>query len=385
MKKKFIVFGQPQITKKDIEEVVKVLKSGWIGMGPKTEEFEKKFAEYENAKYAVATNSCTAALHLALDAVGIKAGDEIITTPVTFAATANVITHLDAKPVFVDIDRKTLNIDANKIEKAISPRTKAILPVHMAGNPCEMDKINFLAKKHGLYVIGDCAHAIETEYKGNKVGKQADISCYSFYPTKNITAVEGGMAITNNKKWHELMKIKRLHGISKDAWKRYSKSGNNFYEVLYNGYKYNMNDVSAALGLNQLKRIEKNWIKRNILWQEYNKLLKNVKNIRLPPSIKSAELRQAEHLFIIQLDIEKIKISREKIIKKMKKKGIGTGIHFLALHLQKYYRDTYGYKIGDYPEAEYASSRILSLPLSADLTAKQIKYIVESLKKIIES
>lgn len=384
MKNKFIVFGRPQITKKDINEVVGVLKSGWIGMGPKTEEFEKKFAEYQNTKYAIATNSCTAALHLALDAIGIETGDEVITTPITFAATANVITHLGAKPVFVDIDRKTLNIDADKIETVITSRTKAILPVHLAGRPCDMDKINFLAKKHGLYVIGDCAHAIETEYRGRKVGGLSDISCYSFYPTKNMTSGEGGMAITNNKNWYEVMKIKRLHGISKDAWKRYRETGNNFYEVLFNGYKYNMNDIAAALGLSQFERLEKNWVKRSGLWQEYIRLLKNVKNIQIPSSAKTETLKHAKHLFIILLDVDKIKISREKIIEKLKEKGVGTGIHFLALHLQKYYRDTYDYKIGDYPEAEYVSDRILSLPLSTSLNIKQIKYIVKSLKKITE-
>jgi len=383
MKNKFIIFGRPQITKNDIKEVVKVLKSGWIGTGPKTEEFEKKFAEYQNMKFAVATNSCTAALHLALDAIGIKKGDEVITTPITFAATANVITHLGAKPVFVDIDRKTLNIDADKIEKAITSRTKAILPVHMAGYPCDMDKINSLAKKHGLYVIGDCAHAIEAEYKGRKVGELADISCYSFYPTKNMTSGEGGMAVTNNKKWREMMKIKRLHGISKDAWKRYGKAGSNFYEVLYNGYKYNMTDIAAALGLSQFERLEKNWTKRNMLWQKYLELLKNVKNARVISLPDTKITRHAMHLFIILIDIDKIKISREKIIEKLKEKGIGTGIHFLSLHLQKYYKNAYNCKIGDYPEAEYVSSRVLSLPLDANLSADDIKYIVKSLKEIL--
>ncbi len=383
MENKFIIFGKPQINKKDINEVVKVLRSGWIGMGPKTEEFERKFAKYQDIKYAVATNSCTAALHLALDAVGVKTGDEVITTPITFAATANVITHLGAKPVFVDIDRRTLNIDADKIEKAITSKTKAILPVHMAGYPCEMDKINALAKKYNLYVIGDCAHAIEAEYKNKKVGKLADISCYSFYPTKNITSGEGGMAITSNKKWYERMKVKGLHGISKDAWKRYGKTGNNFYEVLFNGYKYNMNDIAAALGLSQFERIEENSAKRSMLWQEYIRLLKDVKNVQSICIDSSKIMRHAMHLFIVLIDIDKIKESREKIIEKLKEKGIGTGIHFLTLHLQKYYRETYNYKIGDYPKAEYVSSRTLSLPLDVNLSVNHVRHIVKSLKYIV--
>lgn len=383
MKNNFIVFGKPEITKKDIAEVVKVLKSGWIGLGPKTEEFEKKFAEYQGSKYAIATNSCTAALHLALDAIGIKPGDEVITTPLTFAATANVITHMGAKPIFVDIERDTLNINPDLIEKAITSKTKAIMPVHLAGLPCKMDKIKLLAKKHGLAVIGDCAHAIESKYKNTKVGQWADISCYSFYPTKNITAIEGGMAITNNKKWNDIMRIKRLHGISKDAWKRYSKSGSNCYEVLHNGYKYNMNDVGAALGLNQLKRVEKNWQKRDILWKKYIHILKNEKNIKIISSEEKSGEKHAHHLFIILLNIDNIKIPRGKIIDRLKKKGIGSGIHFLALHLQPYYKNKYNFKKGDFPEAEYASDRILSLPLDINLSKEHIDYIGKSLKKII--
>lgn len=382
MKNDFIAFGKPEITQDDIKEVVRVLKSGWIGLGPKTEEFEKKFAEYQDIKYAVATNSCTAALHLALDAIGVKPGDEIITTPFTFAATANAITHMGAKPVFVDIDRGTLNINPDLIEKAINPKTKAIIPVHIAGRSCEMDKINFLAKKRGLYVIGDCAHAIESEYKNAKIGRWADISCYSFYPTKNITTIEGGMAITNNKKWHEIMKIKRLHGISKDAWKRYSKAENNFYEVLYNGYKYNMNDVSAALGLSQLKRIEKNRQKRDFLWKKYIDFFRGAENIKIVSSEEKKGEKHAHHLFIVLLNIDNLRMSRAKIINYLKKNGIGSGIHFLALHLQPYYKNTYGYKKGDFPEAEYASQRILSLPLDVNLNIKNINYISKSLKQI---
>ncbi|MFH1048510.1 MAG: DegT/DnrJ/EryC1/StrS family aminotransferase [Patescibacteria group bacterium] len=382
MKNNFITFGKPEITQDDIKEIVKVLRSGWIGLGPKTEEFEKKFAEYQDIKYAVATNSCTAALHLALDAIGIKPGDEIITTPFTFAATANVITHMGAKPIFVDIDRDTLNINPNLIEKAISPKTKAIIPVHIAGRPCEMDKIKILAKKYRLFIIGDCAHAIESEYKNTKIGQWADISCYSFYPTKNITAIEGGMAITDNKKWHETMKIKRLHGISKDAWKRYGKAENNFYEVLYNGYKYNMNDVSAALGLNQLKRVEKNWQKRDFLWKKYIGFFRGAENIKIVSSEEKKGEKHAHHLFIVLLNIDNLRMSRAEIINYLKKNGIGSGIHFLALHLHPYYKNTYGCKKGDFPEAEYASQRILSLPLDVNLNIKDILKITKKIREI---
>lgn len=383
MKKKFIVFGKPAITKNDIAQVVKVLKSGWIGLGYKTEEFEKKFAKYQQSKYAVGTNSCTSALHLALDAIGVKPGDEVITTPITFAATANVITHLGAKPVFVDVDRNTLNINPDLIEKAITPKTKAILPVHIAGKACEMDKIKSLAKKHKLFIINDCAHAIETKYRHKKISSMADISCYSFYPTKNITAIESGMAVTDNKKYYEMMKIKRLHGISKDAWKRYNKSGINSYEVLYNGYKYNMNDISAALGLNQFKRIDSNWKKRDNLWKEYAKLLKGASGVKIVSPDNIPGQIHAHHLFIILLDIDKLKVSRDEIILKLKEKGIGTGIHFLTLHLQKYYKETFGYKKKDFPEAEYVSERVLSLPMGANLKNKDIHHIVKSLKEIV--
>ena len=382
-RKKNVIFGRPEVTNSDIKEVEKVLRSGWLGRGSKTEEFEKRFARYQRMKYAVATNSCTAALYLALEVIGIKPGDEVITSPITFAATGNVIANLGAKPIFVDVDRRTFNISPDLVERAITKKTKAVIPVHLTGRPCQMRKIRKLAQKHRLFVVADAAHAIEAEYQGKKASHWADFNCYSFYPNKNMTSGDGGMLVTNHKKYAEEAKLKSMHGLTKDAWRRYSQQGDNFYEVIYNGYNFSMNDIAAALGLSQFRRLERNRRKRKTLWQRYQQLLSGVKEIELPaPEEKNS--RHARHLFIILLDIDSLKISRARLISLLKKRGIGTGVHFLALHLQKGFRDNFGYKKGDYPTAEYISERVLSLPFDVNLDSQDIKYVADNLKSIIK-
>ncbi len=381
-KEPYIVFGSPMVEEEEIEEVVKTLRSGWLGTGPKVARFEEMMKELTGAKYAMAVNSCTAALHLSLIAAGIGKGDEVITTPLTFCATANSIIHSGAKPVFVDVNLETMNIDETKIERAITEKTKAIMPVHLAGRPVEMDKIMKIAKKHGLIVIEDAAHAIGSEYKGRKIGDIADLTCFSFYVTKNIMTGEGGMVLTNNKEYADKIKILALHGMSKDAWKRFSDDGYKHYEVIYPGFKYNMMDIQASLGIHQLKRIDKYDKQRKLIWDFYDKNLKDL-DIRCP-SYKGKDIKHVMHLYTILVDQEKSGISRDKFMQEMHLRGVGTGVHYNPVHLHSYYRGAYGYKIGDYPNAEYIGARTVSLPLSAKLTLDDAKRVVKTVKDILK-
>lgn len=369
------------IEEPEIREVIKTLRSGWLGTGPKVSQFENMVSGLTGAKYAVALNSCTAALHLSLIASGVGRGDEVITTPMTFCATANAIIHCGAKPVFVDVNLETMNIDETKIEKAITKKTKAIMPVHLAGRPCEMDEIMQIAKKHNLAVIEDAAHAIGAEYKGKKIGNIGDLTCFSFYVTKNITTGEGGMVLTNNKELADKIKIYALHGMSKDAWKRFSDDGYKHYGVIFPGFKYNMMDIQASLGIHQLKRIEKYHKLREKIWNFYNKELSD-----LPvglPAAKDPDTKHVMHLYTIFIDKEKTGISRDQFMQEMHLRGIGTGVHYNPVHLHKHYIDTYGYKNGDYPNTEYIGERTVSLPLSAKLTMKEAKRVVKAIKEIL--
>ena len=274
-REKFLIFGSPLIEENEINEVIQTMRSGWLGTGPKTAQFEQMIKDYVGSKYAMAVNSCTAGLHLSLISAGIKPGDEVITTPMTFAATANVICHVGAKPVFADVDRATMNIDPKEIEKKITDKTKAILPVHLAGRACDMDAIIALAQKYNLKLINDAAHSLETEYHGQKIGRFGDLTSFSFYVTKNITTVEGGMIVTDNEEFAEKIKVYALHGMSKDAWKRFSDEGYKHYQVIFPGFKYNMTDIEATIGLEQLKRIDKFVKKRKQLASLYKKYLKS--------------------------------------------------------------------------------------------------------------
>lgn len=381
VRKDFLVFGRPMIFREEIKEILETLRSGWWGTGPKTKLFEKKFSQYIGCKYSLALNSCTAGLHLALNVLGVGKGDEVITTPLTFVATANVIVHTGARPVFADIDPQTWNIKPEAIEKKISKKTKAIIPVHLHGRPCRMDKIKKLAKKHRLFVIEDAAHATETKYQSKKIGTLSDFTAFSFYATKNLATGEGGMLTTNKKKLEQEVRIKSLHGISRDAWKRYSSAGFQPYEALYAGFKYNMMDLQAALGIHQLKRLGKNWQIRRKYWQFYQKELQQCEQIILPAPVAKGN-RHAFHLFAILIKKDKLKISRNQFVQALTKENIGCGVHFTAVHLQKYYRQRFGFKKDDLPQAELVSDRILSLPLSPQMTLKDIKDVVRAVKKI---
>jgi len=377
----YIVFSQPEITEGDVIAVSDVLRSKWIGKGPKTTELEDVFKKRVGAEGAVGLNSCTAALFLALKVNDIGSGDEVITTPLTFAATANVIVHVGAKPIFVDIDRKTFNIDAAQIEKAITPRTKAIIPVHFAGRPCDMDEIMCIAKKNKLRVIEDCAHSIESEYHGQLCGSFGQAACYSFYATKNITCGEGGMLALKGKSEFERAQILSLHGLSHHAWTRYDKEGSNFYEVVEHGYKYNMHDISAALVLSQYARIEENWKRRQANWNRYMVGLKDVVGISLPAEV-GLGIKHACHLFTILLDINNLKISRNEFCSLLKEKNIGTGIHFLTLHTQPAFQETLGHT-PSLPNAEFVSERTVSIPVQPSLSSVEVDYIIDTIKTVI--
>lgn len=372
----FIPFALPTIEDEEIDEVVDTLKSGWLSIGPKTALFETQFAEYIGVPYAVGLNSCTAALHLALLAHDIGPGDEVILPSFTFAATANMVEVTGARPVFADIDRSTYVISPEDIEKKLTPKTKAVIPVHFAGYPSDLSAITKIAKKNHLVIIEDAAHAVGSEYKGIKVGDSGNTACFSFYATKNMSTGEGGMLTTSNKNIYEFVIKNRLHGISKDAWRRYQKGGSWKYEVLYAGWKYNMTDLDAALGIHQLKKLDLFIQRRADIVHRYITNLKNITGIYFPKT--NNQIRHAHHLFTIE-----VSINRDHLIDSLAKMNIGTSVHFIPLHLMPYYRERYGYKNGDLPVTEAVFSRIISLPLYPRLSDKDVDYICENIITII--
>ena len=380
----FLPFAQPDIGEEEIAEVVDSLRSGWITTGPKTRRFEADFADYlGGGLYAVAVNSATAGLHLALEAAGIRSGDEVITTPYTFTATAEVIRYLGADPVFVDIDPGTFNIDADKIEAAITDRTRAIIPVHFAGLPCEMDKILSIARNHDLHVIEDAAHSLPTKYQHKTIGTlESDISVFSFYATKTITTGEGGMVVTWNKEFAERMRVMRLHGISQDVFDRYSSTRPSwYYEVEAPGFKYNMTDISAAIGLHQLKKVDVFHTRRTWIAEQYNKAFSDLP-IKLP-SLASPDDQHAWHLYVIQLKQEKLSITRDEFISQMAQSGIGTSVHFIPLHLQPYWRDRYGYSPDDFPVSNKVYPTVVSLPIYPKMTDEDVARVINAVKTIL--
>jgi len=374
---KQIPFHKAHITDEEINLVVEAIKSGWLTMGPKTIEFEEKFRDYifqnENEKgYAISCNSCTAALHLALKAIGLKSGDEVIVPTNTFIATAEVVTYFGAKPVLCDIEENTHNIDVSKIENLITEKTKAIIPVHFAGQPCDMDEILNIAKKYNLFVIEDAAHALPSRYKGKMIGTIGDITCFSFYATKTLTTGEGGMATTFNENYAKNMKINRLHGISRDAWDRYTLKGSWYYEVVDNGLKYNTTDINSALGLAQLKKVDWMRKRREEIANMYTSAFKGTKVI--PPTIKSNR-ETSWHLYVIKVN------NRDELHDKLKEEGIGTSVHFIPVHKHPYYKNTFKYKDSDYPVANHVFEKSLSLPIYPDLTKEEVEYIIDKVLK----
>jgi dTDP-4-amino-4,6-dideoxygalactose transaminase len=381
MRAPFLPFHVPDIAEDEIQAVVETLRSGWLTTGSKVREFEEAFAGYVGCRHAVAVNSGTAALHLALDAVGVKEGDEVLIPTMTFAATAEVVLYFKAKPVLVDCQPDTLNIDPDQIEKALTSKTKAIIPVHIGGQPCDMERILEIARIHHLSVVEDAAHALPARYRGAMIGVIGDITCFSFYATKTITTGEGGMATTENPEWAERMRIMSLHGISRDAWKRYTAEGSWYYEILYPGFKYNLTDVAAALGVQQLRKADRFWEFRQRCATLYNAGFKDVPEITVP--YVEPDVQHAWHLYVIQLNLEQLGTSRNAFIELLKRENIGTSVHFIPLHLHPYYRDTFGYRPEDFPNASSAFERIVSLPIYPKMTDGDVQYVIEAVKKLV--
>lgn len=366
-----IPFHKPYITEEEISEVVDSLKSGWLTMGPKTIEFENRFRDYIFGKdngFAISFNSATAALHIALKAIGLKEGDEVILPTNTFIATAEVVTYFNAIPVLCDIEEDTHNIDVSKIEGLITKRTKAIIPVHFGGQPCDMDEIMEIAKKYNLKVIEDAAHALPASYKGRKIGTIGKITCFSFYATKTLCTGEGGMATTKDERYARILKINRLHGIDRDAWDRYTLKGSWYYEVVDNGYKYNTTDINAALGIAQLKKLEWMWQRREEIAKRYTEIFQDTKII--PPVVKKDRV-SSWHLYVIKVN------NRDELIEKLRDDGIGTSVHFIPVHKHPFYRKKYGYRDEDFPIANKVFSMSLSLPIYPGLRNEEVDYIAE--------
>ena len=377
----YLVFGSPQIRQEEIDEVVDSLRSGWLGTGPKVAQFERDFREYCGADFAMAVNSCTAGLHLAMTVSGIGPGDEVITTPMTFAATVNSIMHTGATPILVDCLPESQLIDPQAIEDAITPRTKAIVPIHLCGRPCDMDAISTLAEKHDLIVIEDAAHAIETVYKGKKVGNISQLTAFSFYVTKNVVTGEGGMVTTNNPELADKIKMYALHGMSRDAWKRYSDDGFKHYQVVFPGFKYNMMDIQAAIGMHQLARVEQNLSRRNEIWQIYQEAFAELP-VDLPPQ-DEPDTVHARHLYTLQIDEKRTGMTRDQFMQKLHELNIGTGVHYIGVHLHPYYRERFGYTPADFPNATWLSERTVSLPLSPALSNADVEDVISTVRHVL--
>ena len=376
----FIPFSRPWIDDTEIEAVSQVLASKWISTGARVREFERAFAEYLGVQHAIAVSSCTAALHLSLVVTGIGVGDEVITTPYTFTATAEAIRYVGAKPVFVDIDPETLNIDVTKIEQAITPCTKAIMPVHIAGLACDMDALREICQTYNLVLIDDAAHAIPTEYKGQYIGTLGDLSAFSFYANKNITTGEGGMITTNDDALAEPLRTMRLHGIDKDAWARQSKRSIWRYDITTEGYKYNMTDIQAAMGLCQLMKLNKQHERRQNFAQIYQTELSKLSQISTP-FIPDNSAEHARHLYIIQLNTG----DRDEFVEALREENIECSVHYIPLHLFDFYQKQYGYSVGDFPHAEEVFERVVSLPLHPGLTESDVHLVVDAIRSVLKS
>ncbi len=378
---RFLVFGAPAIGEEEIREVVDCLESGWLGTGPKVARFEQAFAEYKGVPRAVALGSCTAALHLSVLALEVEPGDEVITTPLTFCASVNAIIHAGATPVLADVDPETMNIDPDLIGRQISDHTRAILPVHFAGRACQMDALMEIAGANGLVVIEDCAHAIETEYHGRKAGTFGEFGCFSFYVTKNVITGEGGMVLACSEEDAARIKVLGLHGLSKDAWKRFSDEGYKHYQVVDLGFKYNMTDVQAAIGIHQLARVEQNWERRRAIWDRYDEAFADMP--LATPAPADPDTRHALHLYTVLLDEELTGMSRDAFLQGMTAQNIGVGVHYLSVTEHPYYQERFGWRAGDYPHAQRIGRQTVSLPLSAGLSDEDVEDVIEAVRRVL--
>ena len=376
----FLPLAKATIEIEELKAVEEVLKSGWLTTGAKVKEFEENMQQYLGVKKTIGLTTCTAGLHIALAALGIGSGDEVIVPTYTFVATAHVVEWLGARPVLVDVEKDTFNISPLAIDKAITPRTKAIIPVHFAGHACDLGAILQVARKHNLYVIEDAAHAIGTEYGGKKIGNHSDATVFSFYVTKTISTAEGGMIVTNDEELGKKLKSYSYFGMDKDAFNRYSEKGSWYYQIVEPGYKYNMNNIQGALGVEQLKKLEQFILKRRALAQHYSDLLKDVPEV-ITPTEKSYT-RHSYHLYPLLLNTNKV--SRDEFIAKLKEQNIGTSVHFIPLHLHPFYQKKYNFSKGDFPAAEWLFEREVSLPMYPGMSLQDVEYVVNVIREILK-
>lgn len=377
-----VPFHRAAITQDEIEAAIAVLRSGWLTTGPKALEFEREFSNYVGSKHAVSVNSCTAALQLALDAIGLKSGDEVLVPTYTFTATGEVVTYYGARPVLCDSVSGGFNVDAAGLERRITQKTRAIIAVHIAGDPCDLDAVHRIADPRKLHVIEDAAHALPARYRGRRVGSISEMTAFSFYATKTITTGEGGMLTTENDDYAARARVMRLHGISGDAWKRYAKEGSWYYEVVAPGYKMNLPDIAAAIGLAQLSKADQLWKKRTAIASRYLEAFADLEELEMPPISTNAS--HAWHLFILRIRPEKLAITRNEFIEQLKGFGIGTSVHFIPLHLHPFYARTYGYRSGDFPNAEDSFRRCMSLPLFPGMTDADVEHVVSAVRSTVE-
>jgi len=380
----FLIFGSPLIEQPEIDEVVACMESAWLGTGPRVAQFERDFAAYQGlqSSQVAAVNSATAALHVSMVAEGLEPGAEVITTPMTFCASVNAIIHAGLTPVLADVDAATQNIDPAAIQAAITQRTRAILPVHFAGRPCEMDPIMEIARKHDLKVIEDCAHAIETTYHGRKAGTFGDFGCFSFYATKNVVTGEGGMIVGRDDARIARAKVLALHGMSKDAWHRFGDQGYKHYQVVEAGFKYNMMDLQAAIGIHQLARVERNWKRREAVWNRYMEAFKDLPiGLPAPPA---TDTKHAYHLFTIMVDEARCGIARDDFLNAMNARRIGTGVHYLSVPEHPFYQQRFGWKPEQWPNAMRIGRQTASLPLSPKLTEADVERVITAVSALAE-
>jgi UDP-4-amino-4,6-dideoxy-N-acetyl-beta-L-altrosamine transaminase len=382
VRKEFLPYGTQWLNEKEINEVIDSLKSSWITTGPKMRLFEENFKEFKGSKYAVAVNSGTAALHISTSSININPGDEVITTPMTFVASANCVVYRGGTPVLADIKKDTCNIDPDEIKKKITSRTKAIIPVHFAGQPCDMDEICEIAEENNLYIIEDAAHAIDAEYKGKKIGNISDLTIFSFHPVKNITTAEGGMVTSNNEELNEKLLMFRTHGISKDAIKRFGKEGGFYYDMKYLGFRYNLSELHSSLGIHQLNKLNAFQNRRRELVRIYNRELDSIEGIKIP-YVKS-NIKHSWHLYIIQLDLEKLNVDRDHIFKAMREENIGVNVHYIPIHYHSYYQEKFGLKRGILPNVEWLFPKIITIPLFHKMSDNDVYDVINALEKVIK-
>jgi perosamine synthetase len=377
----WLPFHRPCIEDDEIAEVVETLRGGWLTTGPRTRRFEREFAEYVGARHAVAVNSATAAMHLALEAIGLRPGDEVIVPAYTFTATAEVVLYFGARPVVVDVDPTTMTIDPAAAEAAIGERTRAIMPVDLAGVPCEYDALRALARRHNLVLVGDAAHALPAQYKDEMVGTLADLTAFSFYVTKPLATGEGGMLVTDNEQWAERAQMMSLHGMSRDAWKRHTSEGSWYYEVVAPGFKYNMTDIAAALGLHQLKKQDRFLAERLSIARRYDAAFGQLAEIETPTV--PAHVESSWHLYMLRLNLDRLRADRAGVIKALNAENIGTSVHFIPLHLHPSYRERYGFTPDSFPIAYREYQRVISLPIFPGMTDADVDDVIGAVQKVV--